>query len=482
MTRPLTLIFTALLTIASPAAAGTFRHDRDIDQYRKAAANPRLACAGWVKFNGGEKQASGILIDPSLVLTCAHVANSAEAEEHAWHFGDQARKGVRVIHLKGYQESARDRWHFNGNDLAIVQLDRPINEIEPAIRYRVNDEVGKTVWCVGNGLIGDGQEGLRRPLIQERLAGTNVIDTIGDQSAYSLFSDRTLMYDFDGPAGGDLNMMGDEHPTDLEYSATDGDSGGGLFIEQDGELLLAGIFFGGVDSGRSDRKGSAYSYGEIGVAVRVSSHNDWIDAVIEDPRSYADENRQAETIRLKVIDEKRQSVENFTVLGLTPEDGETLKQYESTDEFSLGPITEHRKRTIVVRNVANTIGKVVRLDDRLLAELNGSVQLLPLATIKARLFDLSGRPLKSDSIYLSVRPNEKHLRRLKTIKTDDEGRIEVKVPCWSKYLMWYEGNHTAFKSTLSVFPGKAYDLGDIRVATGPMVPPKKATVETHADR
>ena len=403
------------------------------------------------------------------------MARKGDLDDQVWTFGERSYRGLRIFRVPGFSTLSRDQQQFGGNDLAIIELDRPVDDIKPAKLYSGKKEVGKEAWFVGHGVVGDGENGIHEPPAQQRLAGTNVLDSVGSKSDYSMYSDTTLIYDLDGPLDDDPNETGGLVPTDLEYCGTGGDSGGGVFVKKNGELQLAGILFGGVDANGLHKAGKTFRYGEMGAVVRVSSHRDWIESVLSNPESIADDQASTSKLRFEIIDEHRNPVTGFTVHGETVE-GDIHRIVTGTNELLIDPIdpTQRRRRTMVIRDAAGTLGKVVRLDKELVRELDGRIQLLPLATIRAQLFDLSGKPVQNYSVSATVIPNEKHLRRLDPVQTDGQGNIEMKVPCWSKYLLWYDGNQTAFTTTTSVFPGKTYDLGKVRLATGKMVPPEEA--------
>ena len=76
------------------------------------------------------------------------------------------------------------------------------------------------------------------------------------------------MMDLDRPFFGD--------PTFFEFLIAPGDSGGAVFLFDEGEMRLAGVnsFLLGLDLV------SDADYGDRAGATRVSLYNDWIDAVI----------------------------------------------------------------------------------------------------------------------------------------------------------------------------------------------------------
>ena len=161
---------------------------------------------------------------------------------------------------------------WNGWDLALVELDRPVVDVQPAIRYRGREEVGAVVRKIGYGYVGDGLNGLQSPAVQERLGGENVIDAAGGTVESRRFGTDVLVFDFDSPVDGASNRFGSSEPLAQEIGGSKGDSGGGVFMQHGGQWQLVGIVSGALN--RHIR------YGSRAAVARVSSANAWIDSVI----------------------------------------------------------------------------------------------------------------------------------------------------------------------------------------------------------
>jgi hypothetical protein len=173
--------------------------------------------------------------------------------------------------LEHLPESRKKQW--DGWDLALVELETPVTNVKPAIRYRMKSERGEVVFKIGYGYVGDGLFGQKSPAYQERLGGNNIIDAVGGLFEGIDLGKDVLICDFDSPNTDEFNQCGSSIPLDYEIGGSKGDSGGGVFININGEMQLAGIVSGAVNR--------QLKYGSMLLFARVSSANTWIDTVIE---------------------------------------------------------------------------------------------------------------------------------------------------------------------------------------------------------
>ena len=247
---------------------GIIRHDTRIDHYRQLAAKPEFNCVGRYSVSPESNDyATGILIDPSWVLTAAHFVQDSSV----WNFGGRFYHTARIIKHPNLSPTAEEA-QWDGWDLALVELARPVEDIPPARRYYGMEELGMEITKVGYGYAGNGLDGLKSPRSQEKLAGQNTIDAVGGSFEGRRFNTDAMVCDFDQPENPGISHFGSATPLELEIGGSKGDSGGGVFVQQNGETLLVGVVSGALNRN--------IKYGSVMALARVSTANDWIDRVI----------------------------------------------------------------------------------------------------------------------------------------------------------------------------------------------------------
>jgi hypothetical protein len=241
-----------LLATALPAAAILIRPDRDDAEYLEMAT--RYESSVILEAPDGE----GVLIAPRWVLTAGHMAKALQEMKALpkLHFGGKEFEiQALFIHPEWKKGLAQ-------SDVALIQLKKAVEKVEPTPLYRDTDEMGKTVVIVGHGYTGKIGE---KPLPKERWdkkkrASVNTVDRV---------MPRLLA----------LKIKPPDEASDLQGAAAPGDSGGPAFVE-----TPAGLFVIGIGSATDD----ANSNGIIGDAgdwelyVRVSTFVPWIEAVMLD--------------------------------------------------------------------------------------------------------------------------------------------------------------------------------------------------------
>jgi len=249
MTRFRAALLASLLVLAAlPAAALLTRADRDDAEYLELAtrypATVRLDSPA-----GG-----GVLIAPRWVLTAAQGVEAMRDAPRRVRpvIGGRARD-VKAVYL-------HPAWKRGGEaDLALLQLDAPVEDLEPAKVYRQSDESGQAVRLVGHGAsgrigekpLGEGGERLPR-------AGVNTVDRVAP-----------------GTLG--LRVKVADEASDLQGVFAPGDRGGPAYVEVGGEAFVAGI---GCATEDANADGIPGNVGDWDLFVRVSAFGDWIDAVI----------------------------------------------------------------------------------------------------------------------------------------------------------------------------------------------------------
>jgi|GEM_PF-144571 len=233
-----------LLFAATPAAPIVIRHDK------QAAASIELA-RPFTATVRCEPDGSGTLIDDRWVLTAAHVARLFSPFQPRMEIDGELR-AVRQVRFHPKGQEAGDR--PPEVDLALVELEEPVEGIRPVPLYREREELGRPVVVVGYGDHGKPGAPFAHPDGRRRAATNTVANAEG----------RRLHLVFDEPPSG----------TELEGVGGPGDSGGSLYLQtEEGPVLL------GVSSGSTG--GPPGSYGVTDLYVRVSDFLEWIDGTRE---------------------------------------------------------------------------------------------------------------------------------------------------------------------------------------------------------
>jgi hypothetical protein len=143
------------------------------------------------------------------------------------------------------------------DDIALIELDEPVGDVEPAPLYR-GSALGKEIRIIGRGATGNGLHGHppHGPNRTDLRQGYNRIDTA---------EGRWIGYSFDPPPAGHA----------LEASAGNGDSGGPILIAKGGEWQVAGITsWKRVEGSVADF--CPGRYGQINYGVRLAHYREWI--------------------------------------------------------------------------------------------------------------------------------------------------------------------------------------------------------------
>lgn len=258
-----------LATGVNNAQAILRRSDRSEVQYATLAERYPAVC---LVCADGKGLASGTLIAPRWVLTAAHVVDpwtlksewvksSVESKWSVLFAGSQEVSVKRFIEYPGY--SNKD----GGVDIALLELDSPVEGIAPIPCYTGSDELGRQITLVGFGGTGTIETGgpkgaaamkfLKTPAQQRvKLAGTDVIIEM---------SDRYFLTRVDRP----------EQATDLEAGFSGGDSGGPTLIHVDGQEYVAGLM--GWTASIPVSADPTLPYGNLLAFHRVSYAAQWIE-------------------------------------------------------------------------------------------------------------------------------------------------------------------------------------------------------------
>lgn len=257
-------------TLALLATLIITRDDVPDEDYRALGARPQFASVAQIVPDSGGS-ASGVLIAKRWILTAAHVAAARPAGQFIVIIGDERIRVVRsVIHPDYLGKAGLDKSPY---DQALFELEREAT-VTPAALARVAPAPGTQGTLVGYGIGGS----RARDTSGTRRAATNRIDQLGGQMMRREWLPHVMFLDFDMPGRETQNVMGSAIPEPLEGIASGGDSGGGLFVQHDGEWVLAGTFsFSSVNIGGAATGNFA---GTLNMYVGVFAHLEWITRTI----------------------------------------------------------------------------------------------------------------------------------------------------------------------------------------------------------
>ena len=304
----LTLVL-GLAGLSSIARAGTIRHDVQDNRYSRAAFDfPNVGFVAGMATNVNGMSivwyGSAVLIDPSHVLTAAHIvewplAFSAFRDvEHtmslrvgfgsvfrgAKEAGSPATAAARF--REGVEWWAHDDWDWDswdGADIGLVRLASPVEGIAPA-SYDSDPPIESAVArMVGYGFQGTGLTGAAdfASWDARKRAGENAV-VVYDADAFEALglgrvNERLLMADFDHSDDPSQSTWDPKEPLAMEMQVSSGDSGGPVFI--DGQVVAIHNFVIELDNSCPGLCVD-FDYGEVSGHTRVAPFRDWIDEII----------------------------------------------------------------------------------------------------------------------------------------------------------------------------------------------------------
>ncbi|MCD9031280.1 trypsin-like serine protease [Luteimonas sp. Y-2-2-4F] len=258
-----------LLAMPSIAGAVVTRHDVDDAQYRVPPSEfPALA-----DMPG---QGHGVLIAAQWVVTAAHTI-PWHAELDRVVIAGIPREVDRVVLHPGYERPPQDLIDHavatgeailllvqlaSSDDIALVRLKEPVTDVAPAGLYEQDVVPGQVVELLGKGATGTGATGHSND-------GPNRTELRRAFNTITSARDRWFCYVFDEPPSA----------LPLEGALGNGDSGGPLLVEADGQRRLAGLAAWKVVPGHvvKSRPGR---YGQPTCNVRLSHYSAWIESVL----------------------------------------------------------------------------------------------------------------------------------------------------------------------------------------------------------
>lgn len=269
------LIISLLLgALSLPAVAGIIRHDTPDTLYTDFAKAPAFSGVGLIAYDTADAAytCSGTVIHKNWVLTAGHCVNAAKTMS----FYLPSETGWRFYEAQSWiaHENFSDSGILDGWDIGLMRFDS-VFDVVPAQLYPGNSEGFSPLSSVGFGITGNGYTGFDHTDYQRR-AGTNMIDDLWSLEGTG---DQVIWADFDHPDDPAYNLFVqpdfsfDDFASVLEIMTAPGDSGGGLFIEESGQVYLAGVHsFGGDYNGDG-----IWGYGDFYGSTRVSSFLGWIN-------------------------------------------------------------------------------------------------------------------------------------------------------------------------------------------------------------
>lgn len=245
----------AILATASPAKAGLIIAGTDQD-HLNMAADPMFQSVGSVTgYNGtvGNVAGSGVLIGQQWFLTAGHVVTGYDALQVSFANSTFSLAPDSIDVDAVY--SRYDGTPLFGDDIALLHLAEPVLGITPATLSVGGLQVGVDAMWAGYGYVAE-YPGGDEPYDGNKRAGEQVIDRIGNGVS---FGTQYFRANFGPVLGGSYSA--------LEMALRPRDSGSPWFINENGQMVVAGI-------------GTYGDLAENSFGVRTNYYGDWFSNVM----------------------------------------------------------------------------------------------------------------------------------------------------------------------------------------------------------
>lgn len=250
----------ALIIFPAVARSATIRDDVPDSDYVALGNDPAFDAVGTFSAN---LTGCGTLIASDWVLTAAHLI-LGNNNSGTFTLNGTAYSSTQIITDPSWDGNPSD-----GNDFALVQLSSPLTAVPSPSLYTGSSLLGQTATFVGYGLTGTGLTGYKT-LDGQKRGFQDVVDVNNPD-----FGNTNFVFGatFQSPANGALPLEGCVAP---------GDSGGGVFVNDGSQYLLAGVI-----SFEDSTNGAPRSvYGNISGFDSISAAMPWIASTVPEPSTF----------------------------------------------------------------------------------------------------------------------------------------------------------------------------------------------------